>query len=207
MSVDKRALLELCRECGATVFDRAAPNTKYAEATARLLFGTAATESHFRYRRQTVFDWGRNIGAWGLFQTEQGSVESGLNMLRTRPALAASAARFVFQQAGADISPILGNEIMHAAAKAVGGAHPLVGELRGQHSSNLLRVISGWDRLACLFARLHYMRVPAPIPLDLHGQAEYWKRYYNTHAGKGTPMKYLADWKSLAEPYVDGLRQ
>lgn len=40
--------------------------------------------------------------------------------------------------------------------------------------------------------RLVYFRIPAPLPAaeDLDGQAEYWKRHYNTPAGAGTVQKF-----------------
>lgn len=34
--------------------------------------------------------------------------------------------------------------------------------------------------------RLHYWRVPKPMPKTLDEQAEYWKRWYNTSKGSGT---------------------
>ena len=34
--------------------------------------------------------------------------------------------------------------------------------------------------------RLHYWRVPKPMPKTLDEQAEYWKRWYNTSKGAGT---------------------
>lgn len=40
----------------------------------------------------------------------------------------------------------------------------------------------------------HYLRVPAFIPSDLEGQAEYWKKYYNTYLGKGTPEEYINNY-------------
>lgn len=44
-----------------------------------------------------------------------------------------------------------------------------------------------------LMCRIHYLRVPEALPsaYDKFGQAEYWKKYYNTHLGKGTTVKYL----------------
>lgn len=48
--------------------------------------------------------------------------------------------------------------------------------------------------LACALTRLKYMLVPYPIPTSVTGQAKYWKRHYNTSAGKGTPEKYLLDF-------------
>ena len=48
-----------------------------------------------------------------------------------------------------------------------------------------------------LAARLFLVKIPAPIPSasDLPGQAAYWKRYYNTVAGKGTVWKFRRDVK------------
>ena len=52
--------------------------------------------------------------------------------------------------------------------------------------------------LATALTRIHYRRVPEPLPAagDTAGQARYWKEFYNTEAGKGTPEKYLAKWKN-----------
>jgi len=56
-----------------------------------------------------------------------------------------------------------------------------------------------WNlRYACAMARVHYWRVPAAIPDALEDQARYWKRHYNTSAGKGTVEHYLDAWRSAA---------
>ncbi len=39
--------------------------------------------------------------------------------------------------------------------------------------------------------RLIYLRVSEKIPNDLVGMANYWKKYYNTSKGKGTPEKFI----------------
>jgi hypothetical protein len=70
-------------------------------------------------------------------------------------------------------------------------------------SHGLLRMIHDWDRLAVLFARLHYIKFPEAVPRTVSGQAEYWKRYYNTVLGKGTPEKYLKHWRELIAPHVE----
>ncbi|KAJ7349516.1 hypothetical protein OS493_038869, partial [Desmophyllum pertusum] len=44
-----------------------------------------------------------------------------------------------------------------------------------------------------LAARLFLARISAPIPTDLPPQAQYWKTYYNTSAGKGTVQKFIDD--------------
>ncbi len=54
-------------------------------------------------------------------------------------------------------------------------------------------------RYAIMMARLHYYRVPAPIPKSsLEMQAQYWKDYYNTPDGKGSEADYLQKWKQYA---------
>ena len=45
--------------------------------------------------------------------------------------------------------------------------------------------------LSLICCRLTYKRVPAAIPNDLFGRALYWKEYYNTHSGKGSPEEYI----------------
>jgi hypothetical protein len=42
-----------------------------------------------------------------------------------------------------------------------------------------------------VFCRLHYRRVPKPLPRTLEDQAMQWKQYYNTAKGKGTPEHFM----------------
>ena len=48
--------------------------------------------------------------------------------------------------------------------------------------------------LSILFARLKYKLIAEEIPHDLEGQARYWKKYYNTEAGKGTVEEYKQNY-------------
>ncbi len=50
---------------------------------------------------------------------------------------------------------------------------------------------------ACAMARIKYWRVPKPLPdvTDIIGQSKYWKKYYNSDSGKGTPGKYAEAWE------------
>jgi hypothetical protein len=52
------------------------------------------------------------------------------------------------------------------------------------------------DRYAAAMCRVRYLRAPAALPAanDLRSIAEYWKRHYNTPAGRGTPEEFLAKW-------------
>jgi|TARA_B100000519_G_scaffold191548_1_gene192065 hypothetical protein len=45
--------------------------------------------------------------------------------------------------------------------------------------------------VAVCLCRLHYRRVPEPIPRSKKFRAEYWKQYYNTEKGKGTTEHFL----------------
>lgn len=40
-------------------------------------------------------------------------------------------------------------------------------------------------------ARMQYWRRPEPIPDTLQGQAEYWKKWWNTELGAGHPDQYI----------------
>ena len=42
-------------------------------------------------------------------------------------------------------------------------------------------------------ARIKYYRSPLAIPKTLKGQAEYWKKIYNTEQGAGDPKEYVED--------------
>lgn len=53
------------------------------------------------------------------------------------------------------------------------------------------------DRFAFAMARAHFLKVPEPIPPhdDLEALSFYAKKYWNSMAGKATPVKYLADYR------------
>jgi len=53
-----------------------------------------------------------------------------------------------------------------------------------------------YPHYAAAMCRVHYLRVPAPIPTDLAGQAAYYKAHYNTPAGAATTAEYLANWQA-----------
>lgn len=49
---------------------------------------------------------------------------------------------------------------------------------------------------ATAMTRIFYLRVPKALPEegDLDGQAHYWKRYYNTHLGRGRVEEYVRNF-------------
>lgn len=54
-------------------------------------------------------------------------------------------------------------------------------------------------RYATQMARVHYQRVPEKLPnaRDVPGLALYWKEYYNTGLGKGTPAEFEHNYQTL----------
>lgn len=59
--------------------------------------------------------------------------------------------------------------------------------------------------LAAIICRLFYKLRPEPIPDDLEGRARYWKRFYNTSQGKGTPEQYVSNSQMLNAVDVNAL--
>lgn len=52
--------------------------------------------------------------------------------------------------------------------------------------------------LSMIFCRLFYILIPDLFPRDVVGRAHYWKRFYNTRLGHGTPQKYVENAKRYA---------
>lgn len=50
--------------------------------------------------------------------------------------------------------------------------------------------------LATIMARLYYYSFATELPLvaDLNGLANYWKLYWNTKLGAGTPQEFIANY-------------
>lgn len=82
---------------------------------------------------------------------------------------------------------------------------PLREALRGMLTADEQSL--SWDEIAdcsligSLFyqvamCRTHYMRVKEPLPAagDIEAMGIYWKRYYNTVKGAGTPEQFVANF-------------
>lgn len=50
-----------------------------------------------------------------------------------------------------------------------------------------------------IMCRLRYYRVPEPLPdaHDVDGLAVYWKKFFNTHKGKGRPEQFVESYYEL----------
>jgi hypothetical protein len=172
---------QLCNEVALRVYDTKAPSARYASAVARLLFGTCAQESNLIWTRQRTPRWDGVIGGFSRWQLETGSIQDSQGMARNRPALGRNCANLIFGDPNAPDNAL---------------ALPPMESILW-----CLRMDSG-DALGCVLARLHYMRVNAPVPESVEDQAVYWKRYYNTAVGKGTTAQYLKSWARHCAPVV-----
>ncbi len=67
------------------------------------------------------------------------------------------------------------------------------------HIQSIAGSIQENDEKAILFARAQMLRFPEPFPFeeDRQGQAELWKKRWNTEAGRGTIGKFLRDNERL----------
>lgn len=55
--------------------------------------------------------------------------------------------------------------------------------------------------LACAMSRVFYRRIREALPpaYNVRAMGMYWKRYYNTMAGKGTVEEFIRNWDIVAE--------
>ena len=52
-----------------------------------------------------------------------------------------------------------------------------------------------WNlKYSIAMCRVHYLRKKGAIPFSLQGQAEYWKKHYNTYLGAGTVEEYINNY-------------
>jgi hypothetical protein len=60
------------------------------------------------------------------------------------------------------------------------------------------------DRYAAAMCRVRYMRLSEPLPVasDIHAMANYWKQYYNTPLGAGTPEEFEEKWSNYVNQHT-----
>lgn len=77
----------------------------------------------------------------------------------------------------------------------------LVKEYQIQYLNNCLEMV-GNLYYATIMARIHYWRVSEALPPahDVELMAKYWKKYYNTHLGKGKTEEFVKNYKRLVNP-------
>lgn len=52
-------------------------------------------------------------------------------------------------------------------------------------------------RYATAIARILYWSRPEPLPNDIEGWSLYWKAYFNSESGKGTPDEFVAKYNRM----------
>lgn len=67
-----------------------------------------------------------------------------------------------------------------------------------QFGQNMSEHLSSSVFYQTIIARLIYYRVPdlLPEPDDVKGLAHYWKKYYNTPKGSGTPEEFMQNYNT-----------
>lgn len=68
----------------------------------------------------------------------------------------------------------------------------------GWQASSLANEMIGNVNYAAAMARIHYLRVPEPLPdaNDVEGLAAYWKEHYNTALGAGSVQDFVNNYPS-----------
>lgn len=170
----QRQIQALCDDCACSIYNTRAPSLEYARRVAKLLFMTAAHESGgFRWRRQLGLGRFDNRGAFGLWQCERASIEDSIRFVR-------SAKRRALYH--------------HCVDWLDAYDHDFPDLSLSEHDLNAITTVmqdNRGDPLACLMARLHYLKFPGAVPPNTAGMAAYAKQYYNTHLGKAVAADYL----------------
>jgi hypothetical protein len=97
------------------------------------------------------------------------------------------------------MEPVTHDDIWNNYLKYRADLAAKVSSLLSSPDADKLAELENNDKYACAMARIKYLRMPAALPPegDLQAQAEYWKRWYNTPLGAGTPEQYIADWNRM----------
>lgn len=131
-----------------------------------LLLGTAAQESRLTYLQQLG-----NGPALGVYQMEPATHKDiWENYLSYKPELAADVVEFASRRSIEHAERI--NQIDFRV-----------------HARELVSNLA----YATAMCRIHYLRQPGELPAgdDVPAMAHYWKRYYNTPAGRGTVDEFI----------------
>ncbi len=184
MSIEfARRIYHMSLSCMENCYVKREPTPKYADNGARLLCMVCAHESDgFRARRQYGFpaeprEARGTIGAFGLWQTEVGSITASLNWIRATQKLSERCREWI---ACSDVRPEWFMEKLN-----MNSIHEIL---------RLLQRPEG-DELSCLLARAHFYRFPEPMPATDAERAALAKKRYNTYLGKATPGMYLGAFR------------
>lgn len=136
----------------------------------------------------------RHLGLWSLAAEELllGTALMESNLIHRRQI--GGPARGFFQMEPATHNDIWENFLKHRTKLA-----DRVKEVLTSERDDRLVELEVNDKYACAMARIHYLRVSAPLPQtgDVARMAAYWKLYYNTLRGRGEVPEYIRRWKEV----------
>lgn len=144
------------------------------EAAVRLVHGTAVHESGLQALDQ--IGSGPELGPGiGVFQIEEPTARDVLKRL--------GEGAFAGEPTASKLFQVLGDMLAAWPAMAA------------QLATNLV--------FATAMARMVFWLVPEPLPMadDIEGLARYWKRWYNTNAGKGTAAQWMLHYETRVKPH------
>lgn len=168
--INVNTALKMCDRVMSTVYNNNPPSPNYLKIGVRLLLGTGIQESAgFIYARQIGFKNDNTRGGWGYWQTELQSLKHSYQYMKRRMALY-NRVKDLLNDYSVDLDTLALDNLKFCKTMITS---PMTN---------------------CVFSRLHYLKFTEPIPNNLNDQAEYWKKYYNTVKGKGTPQQYIRNW-------------
>jgi hypothetical protein len=138
----------------------------------------------------------RHLGLWSVAADELllGTALIESNLIHRRQLGLGGTALSFFQMEPATHNDIWENFLKYRAQLA-----DRVKQLLTSVNDNKLIELEVNDKYACAMARVHYLRVSAPLPQagDVARMAAYWKDHYNTWAGAGKESEYIQRWQEV----------
>jgi len=146
-----------------------------------LIYGTGQQESRYKHRRQLIKNKEGKLvprgRARGYFQMEPATFRDHVDWMMGRGHYQGERPR---------------TKYLEGIRKLNGGKDPTLDDVQLN------------DKVAAAMARIHYKRRPGAIPKDTLGQAQYWKKHYNTYLGAGTVDEYMKNYRKLMEANGNG---
>lgn len=166
-----RTIRRECRSVAAGVWGKTRPTPSSALRIGEFLFLVGAHESEgYTCSRQKGLGFRTPRGAFGYWQLQAISVRDTLDRLARSDTIRRRAAAWYFRSPEAD------DRFLSRYAQ-----------------QNLMEDLAGNDRLALLFARLHFLWVPEIIPEDLGAMEKYWGEHYNKEPSDVKRADFLGD--------------
>lgn len=173
VNINTARLWDLCKKGSKNIYYSLPPQDSYANAVACLMLGTASQESNMQWERQRTPNYTSDVGGFSKWQVEKACIQDCLEYCKRNRDFADRATQWIFHD-----PHLVTNDWIYWPISTILWA---------------LRMDDN-DKLGFLFARFKYLHDPLRIPADIQGQAQMWKRVFNTYLGAGTVEQYLTNW-------------